>query len=200
VTRFRKTLVPLLVGCAAGMAHAQLDIPDEGMVGRFAPIIDAASRRHGVDGALVHALIFTESSYDPRAVSSQGALGLMQLMPETARRYGVRDALDPAQNIDGGVRMLRELLDLFEDDMALALAAYNAGPGAVIRAGNRIPRYDETLAFVPRVLGFYRAYRHSMETRVADDERFEPDPGGEPLLRAILAPAAEAPMTEPEGP
>ena len=198
MVRFRKALAPLIIGCASGMASGQLVVPDEGLARRYAPIIDAASRRHGVDGALVHALVFTESSYDASAISPQGALGLMQLMPETARRYGVRDALDPAQNVEGGVRMLRDLLDLFDGDMELALAAYNAGPGAVIRAGHRVPRNDETLTFVPRVLGFYRAYR-VMEAKASDDERLEAF-GMDALLRAAPSSPSASPAGEPEGP
>jgi soluble lytic murein transglycosylase-like protein len=80
----------------------------------------------------------------------------MQLMPETAKRYGVRNAFDPAQNINGGVKHLKELLVQFEGDMELAIAAYNAGPNAVIRAGNRIPAYPQTAAYVPRVIAYYR--------------------------------------------
>jgi hypothetical protein len=162
----------LLGGLAGTVAHsrpvpaaADLRAPDDAAARPFAGIIAAASRRHGVDEALVHSIVFVESSYDPEAVSSQGALGLMQLMPVTAERYGVRDALDPAQNVDGGVRFLRDLLDLFEGDIELTIAAYNAGANAVIRAGYRIPGNTETLAFVPRVLGYYEGRRAVAETR-----------------------------------
>jgi soluble lytic murein transglycosylase-like protein len=89
-------------------------------------------------------------------VSRKGALGLMQLMPATARRLGVRDPFDPAQNIQAGARYLRELLTQFRGDLALALAAYNAGEAAVMRAGYRVPPYAETLAYVPRVLRLAR--------------------------------------------
>lgn len=126
---------------------------------RFGVIVDKASRAHGVEVALVHALIFAESSYDPRAVSPAGAMGLMQLMPETARRYGVRDLFDPEQNVGGGVRHLKDLIEQFEGDIELAVAAYNAGPGAVTRAGNRVPPYPETARYVPRVLGHYHRLR-----------------------------------------
>jgi hypothetical protein len=204
VSRFRKALVPLIVGCASGIASAQLDIPDQAMARRYEALVDAMSRRHGVDGALVHAVIFTESSYEPRAVSPQGAMGLMQLMPATARRYGARNPFDAAQNIEAGVRMLRDLLDLFDHDMELALAAYNAGPGAVIRAGRRIPRNDETLSYVPRVLAFYRAYR-MLAAKAANEERFDPfdsfDPlDPEELFRALLATPDISPPREPEAP
>jgi hypothetical protein len=202
LTRFRKALLPLLLGCAGGLAHSQAELAPEATVRRFAGIVDAASRKHGVDGALVHALIFVESSYDPRAVSPQGALGLMQLMPETARRYGVRDALDPAQNVDGGVRMLKDLLEHFDQDVELALAAYNSGTSAVVRAGYRVPEYDETLAFVPRVMGYYAAYRTLAEPpRATGGARLEAIAGLDYLRRAIepaTAPAL-APPADPDG-
>ena len=133
---------------------------------RFAKLIEAVSRAHGVDPALVQAVILVESSYDPNAVSAAGAAGLMQLMPETARRHGVRDIFDPADNIRGGVRHLRELLALFDGDVELAIAAYNAGENAVIRAGYRIPPYRQTEAFVPKVIGHYhRLQPHAVAVR-----------------------------------
>ncbi len=126
---------------------------------RYAAIVDAASRAHGVEAALVHAVIFAESSYDPDARSPAGAAGLMQLMPVTAKHYGVRDLFDPAQNIQGGVTFLRDLLRQFDGNMELALAAYNAGSTAVVRAGNRIPPLAETQAYVPKVIDHYRRLR-----------------------------------------
>jgi soluble lytic murein transglycosylase-like protein len=101
---------------------------------------------------LLHAVIAVESGYDARAVSSKGALGLMQLMPATARRFGVADAFDPQQNLAGGAAYLKWLLDRFGGDLELTLAAYNAGEGAVARAGHRVPPFAETRAYVPRVL------------------------------------------------
>ncbi len=91
-----------------------------------------------------------------RGLSPAGASGLMQLMPDTAKRYGVRDIFDPAQNVQGGVRHLKDLLEMFGGDLELALAAYNAGPYAVIRAGNKVPPDPQTKAYVPRVIGYYR--------------------------------------------
>ena len=140
-------------------AGRDLDLPSEAEVRRFAPIVQRAARAHGVDEALVHAVIFAESSYDPDAVSPAGATGLMQLMPATAQHYGVRDLLDPAQNVNGGVRLLRDLLRQFDGNLELALAAYNAGAGAVIRAGNRVPPLRETAAYVPKVIAYYRHFR-----------------------------------------
>lgn len=142
-----------------GSAHAQ---PFEAEILRYSSMVESACRTHGVDGALVHALIRAESSYNPNAVSPAGASGLMQLMPDTAKRYGVRNIFDPAQNINGGVKHLKELLVLFEGDMELAIAAYNAGPNAVIRAGNRIPAYPQTVAYVPRVIEYYRQVQGSL--------------------------------------
>jgi len=136
-----------------------LDLPSEAEVRRFAPIVERAARVNGVDEALVHAVIFAESSYDPDAISPAGATGLMQLMPATAAQYGVRDLLDPAQNVSGGVRHLRDLLARFDGNVELALAAYNAGAGAVIRAGNRIPPRPETVAYVPKVIDYYRHFQ-----------------------------------------
>ena len=126
---------------------------------RYAAIVDAASRAHGVEAALVHAVIFAESSYDPDARSPAGAAGLMQLMPITAKHYGVKDLFDPTQNIQGGVTFLRDLLRQFNGNVELALAAYNAGSTAVVRAGNRIPPLAETQAYVPKVIDHYRRLR-----------------------------------------
>ncbi|MBI1943176.1 MAG: lytic transglycosylase domain-containing protein [Betaproteobacteria bacterium] len=130
-------------------------------VSRYMPMVRRAARKYGIDPWLLHSVIMAESGYDPHAVSPQGASGLMQLLPETAARMGVRDLFDPRQNIDGGARYLRNLLALFDNDVELALAAYNAGEGAVMRAGNRIPRMRETIAYVPKVLGHYRSARES---------------------------------------
>jgi soluble lytic murein transglycosylase-like protein len=113
------------------------------------------AERHGVDPLLVHAVVRTESGYDPKAISSKGAAGLMQLMPETARRYGVTDPFDPASNLDAGVRYLRHLLRMFGGNLSLALAAYNAGEEQVRRAGGRIPDYRETTEYVRRVRLYY---------------------------------------------
>ena len=131
---------------------------------KYVVIVDRASRASGVEDALVHALIFAESAYDPSAVSPAGAIGLMQLMPETARRYGVADLFDPEQNVRAGARHLKDLLEQFDGDVELAIAAYNAGPNAVIRAGNRVPPYAETRRYVPRVLAHYHRLRLGLHT------------------------------------
>ncbi len=121
---------------------------------RYVEIVDEMARAYRVDAELIHALIRTESNYNASAVSHKGAVGLMQLMPATARRYGVVDPRDAAQNIRGGVQYLRDLLDAFHHDLILTLAAYNAGEGAVARHGG-VPPYAETTAYVARVLNLY---------------------------------------------
>lgn len=114
--------------------------------------VQQAALAQSLDPLLLHAVIATESGYAVRAVSRRGALGLMQLMPATARQYGVTDPFDVAQNIGAGALHLRKLFDRFEQNPVLALAAYNAGVDAVVRSGSRIPPFAETQAYVPRVL------------------------------------------------
>jgi soluble lytic murein transglycosylase-like protein len=125
----------------------------------YAPHIELAASEAKIDVALVHAVITAESGYNPAALSRAGAQGLMQLMPGTAKRYAVKDAFDPKQNIIGGTRYLRDLLDMFDNNIELAVAAYNAGENAVIRHGNKIPPYRETQAYVPKVLRLYDKYK-----------------------------------------
>jgi soluble lytic murein transglycosylase-like protein len=123
--------------------------------------VRAAADRFRLDPALIHAVIEAESKYDPNAVSRKGAIGLMQVMPETGRRYGVRaqELRVPARNIATGAQYLADLLRLFEGNVELALAGYNAGEGAVARYGDTIPPYAETKLYVPRVVGFWNALR-----------------------------------------
>lgn len=121
---------------------------------RYAALIEAEATRQGVDPELVHAVIRAESSYRPRAESPAGARGLMQLMPATARRFGVTDRWSPAENLRGGIAYLKFLIKHFDGDLSLVLAAYNAGEGAVAKHGNQIPPYRETRTYVRRVLGF----------------------------------------------
>lgn len=129
---------------------------------RFNPLVEQAAREHQIDQALLRAVIAVESGYDPNAVSRKGAVGLMQLMPQTARRYGVKNIYDPAQNIQGGARYLRDLMGKFNNDLPLVLAAYNAGEDAIAQHGNRIPPYRETRSYVPRVMDFYRQYQREV--------------------------------------
>lgn len=125
---------------------------------RHAPKIREEARKHSVDPALVMAVIHTESAYDRKAVSRAGAVGLMQLMPQTAKQYGVKDRTNASQNINGGVRYLRHLLERYKFDIRLALAAYNAGETAVAKYGNKIPPYDETQHYVKVVVERYQKY------------------------------------------
>lgn len=121
----------------------------------YAQLIDSVAATHALPPALLHAVIEAESGYNAQAHSPKGAAGLMQLMPDTARELGVADVWDPAQNIDGGARYLKRMLQLFDDDLSLALAAYNAGPGAVRSSGRAVPPYAETRRYVPSVLERY---------------------------------------------
>jgi soluble lytic murein transglycosylase-like protein len=120
-----------------------------------------ASKAHRVDPALVYAVMRAESNYNPNAVSEKGAVGLMQIMPDTGRRFGLKEKelRVPGKNIRTGVQYLSELITLFDGDLRLAVAAYNAGENAVIRHGRRVPPYAETLAYVPRVLRVYEELR-----------------------------------------
>jgi soluble lytic murein transglycosylase-like protein len=117
-------------------------------------IIDSAAQRHNVDPNLVRAVVKVESNFNPRAVSRKGAMGLMQLMPATARNLNVSNPFDPQQNVDAGVRHLRQLLDSFQGDVSRSLAAYNAGSTAVVR-NNGVPPYAETRQYVQRITELY---------------------------------------------
>lgn len=122
----------------------------------YAHLIAAAAQANDVPAALLHAVVQAESRYNPNARSPKGAVGLMQLMPDTARELGVADALDPAANLDGGARYLKRMLTLFDNDVSLAVAAYNAGPDAVMSRGRVIPPFAETQRYVPSVMAQYR--------------------------------------------
>lgn len=122
---------------------------------KLTDIISAAAERHNIDEKLLHAIIRTESSYNKDATSPKGAVGYMQLMLDTAIRFGCFDRKDPNQNINGGTKYIKYLFTLF-DDIKLVVAAYNAGENAVIRYGNKIPPYPETQDYVKKVLSRYR--------------------------------------------
>lgn len=123
----------------------------------FDAIIRSKAREHKMDFALIKAIVHVESSFNPYAVSNRGARGLMQLLPETARRHGIHDVYDPAQNIEAGIRHLKYLNALFKNKNHLVLAAYNAGENAVLRHGG-IPPYTETQMYVRKVLQMKRQY------------------------------------------
>lgn len=142
---------PATLGGATGPAAARREA--------LLPHVREAARRHRLDEALLMALIEVESGFRADALSPAGAIGLMQLMPQTARRFGVADPWQPLANLDGGARYLRHLLGLFDGDLRLALAGYNAGEGSVLAAGRRIPPFKETQAYVPAVLDRLRHWR-----------------------------------------
>ncbi len=130
-------------------------------------IVDSA-KRNSVDPLLLYAIMHQESTFKPRAMSYKGARGLMQLMPGTAARFGVTSIWDPRQNIEGGTRYMRFLLDYFEGDVNLALAGYNAGEGAVIKYGYQIPPYSETREYVRRISKRYTLIRDPLAARTAN--------------------------------
>ncbi|MGC9944983.1 MAG: lytic transglycosylase domain-containing protein [Bryobacteraceae bacterium] len=133
---------------------------------RLTETVDRIARQNDLSPRLVHSVIQVESNYDPNAVSPKGAQGLMQLIPSTARRFGVSDIFDPADNIQGGARYLKYLLELYKGDEALALAAYNAGEGAVSRYGG-VPPFPETQDYVAKVRQRLAATPTPNETGVA---------------------------------
>ena len=130
----------------------------------FGDIIREAAKRYDVDADLITSVIAAESNFDPKAVSRRDARGLMQLLPSTATKLGVKNIFDPHENIDAGTRYLRELLLLYKNDLALTLAAYNAGPERVQRYGQRVPPFAETISYVRRVTQTY-SQRKSSPTR-----------------------------------
>lgn len=132
-------------------------VPDEGRPAAFAPLLAEAAAQTGVDRRLLQAVAQVESGFNPAARSPKGAEGIMQLIPATGRRYGVTDPYDARQNVLAGARYLADLLRRFDQDVDIALAAYNAGEGAVERFGRRIPPYRETRDYVPRVKRAYQA-------------------------------------------
>jgi soluble lytic murein transglycosylase-like protein len=133
---------------------------------QFEPLIREHAARHALRVELVRAVIQVESGYNPNARSPKGAMGLMQLMPATARQLGVRNAYDPAENIGGGCAYLRQLLDRYGDNEELALAAYNAGSGAVERHGNAVPPYRETRDYVNKVSRLTDVQRAALKQRI----------------------------------
>jgi len=121
----------------------------------FQKIIRAAAERYGVDADLIHCVVAVESNFDPKAVSPKNARGLMQLMPQTAAHFGVKNVFDPEENVNAGTRYLHELLAKYKNNLTLALAAYNAGPERVDQYGRRVPPYLETMKYVQRIAKSY---------------------------------------------
>ena len=130
---------------------------------QYGAIIEQIAGIYALESALVHAVVSAESAYNATAVSKKGAAGLMQLMPDTARRYGATDSFDPVQNLHAGSRYLSDLLKMFNGNVSLALAAYNAGENNVVKYGNQIPPFQETRMYVPKVLDLYRKYQVSLK-------------------------------------
>ena len=147
-------------------------------------IIDRHAVAYGVDPVLVRAVIQVESAFDPQCISQKGARGLMQLMPDTARRYGVRSIFDPEENIRGGVRYLCDLLNMFHNDLPRALAAYNAGENAVLKYAG-IPPYAETSMYVTRALTVYYGQPYGQATAFAGSRKAK-------LKGGFMAPVAAA--------
>ena len=158
----RPSAAPALA-MAAGTALEGFSTGDAG-VDRF---IVESSNRHGVDPVLIYSIMHRESSFKKFALSHKGARGLMQLMPATAARLGVRDIFDPRQNIEGGVKYMRILLNMFDGDVRLALAGYNAGEGAVLKYGRSVPPYRETQEYVRRISQRYALMRDPSTARTA---------------------------------
>ena len=151
-------------------------------------MVQAAAKKYDVDPLLVHSVIAVESGYNPYAVSPKGAQGLMQLMPGTARRFGVSNTFDPVENIDGGVRYLKYLLTLFPHDRKLAVAAYNAGEGAVWKYNYQIPPYPETEQYVYKVARKYGQARRAADAESADAQS---------RTEAAAAPQPDGPVYAP---
>lgn len=149
-------------------AHAGLGNAGKPQPRRYAAQFRSAARKHGLDDAWLRAIAHAESGFDAKAVSPKGALGVMQLMPATARTYGVTDAYSPAQSIDAGARHLRGLLRRYRGDLTLAAAAYNAGAGAVTRFGG-VPPYRETRAYIAKVQALHAGYRHALKPAAPRD-------------------------------
>jgi soluble lytic murein transglycosylase-like protein len=164
-----------------GRLHAPEASVQNPQIGKIDTLADQIASQHRVDPSLVHAVIQVESDYDPKAVSSKGAMGLMQLIPETAARLGVGNPFDPRQNIEGGVTYLKYLLKLFHGSVPLALAAYNAGENSVIRWGG-IPPITETQDYVQKVTRLYRPNRQAGAQKATD-----PQVSTAPILRYVDA-------------
>jgi soluble lytic murein transglycosylase-like protein len=156
-------------------------------------LVQSISREHGVDPKLVDAMVRVESSYNPNAVSRRGAMGLMQLMPATAKRLDVDDPFDPEKNIRGGVREFARLVDRYSGNLQLALAAYNAGEGAVARYRG-VPPYNETRDYVSRIMTLYtgRPYRMGGVSRPARPVKMVRDPNGAMVITNTTSGASDS--------
>ena len=150
-------------------APARISVTSRISLGEFDEYIDEAAVRYKMPPALVRAVMHAESAFDPNAISVVGASGLMQLMPATAREMYVKDIFDPKDNIEGGVRYLRVLANEFDGDMVKMVAAYNAGPDAVKRYGGQVPPFQETQAYVRKVISLYFQYKTQAQVAQGDE-------------------------------
>jgi len=168
---------------------------------RYRPLVESISRSNGVDPNLIDAMIRTESNYNAWAVSPKGAIGLMQLIPETGRRFGVQNFFDPQQNIEGGVRYIKYLLEMFGGNVDLSLAAYNAGENLVARLG-KIPPYPETRNYVRKIRAVYTKPSIASLTSSLKREPISPaDPVDAPKIGPVVsAGPAEKPQDPPVAP
>ena len=158
----------------------------------FGQLVKAAATRYGVDAELISSVIAAESNFDPKAISRRNARGLMQLLPETAAQYGAQNIFDPKENIDAGTHYLRDLLERYNNDLALALAAYNAGPQRVQQYG-RVPPYVETISYVRRVRRAYEKSKSGNSPKAAPNPPAKSTPpaaGAKPSKSAAKPPAA----------
>jgi soluble lytic murein transglycosylase-like protein len=142
----------------------------------YGELIQSAAKKYGVDEDLLFSVITAESNFNPRAISRRGACGLMQLLPSTAKRFGVNNIFDPGENIDAGTHYLRDLMALYQGDLALTLAAFNAGPGAVQHYG-RVPPYGETISYVRAIRKTY------VQRKLKSDVKLETKPENETIGR-----------------
>ncbi len=153
-------------GTATTASATPLSAGESAQSSQYDSLVEAAAQRYGIEPAVLHGLIQQESGFDPSAQSSAGASGLTQLMPATASSMGVANPLNPAESIEGGARYLSQLMGQFSGNTTDALAAYNAGPGAVKQYGG-VPPYAETQSYVTKVLGYAEAFRQSHPTSAA---------------------------------
>jgi soluble lytic murein transglycosylase-like protein len=164
--------------------------PRESAAPELKNLIDSIAEENQVEAPLVRSVIQTESNYNPLAVSNKGAEGLMQLIPSTARRFGVRNTFDSTQNVEGGVKYLKYLLDLFHGDYSRAVAAYNAGEGAVSRYGG-VPPYKETQNYVAQVARHLETERRSFTRKAPATAAPSPDAGSAETYNPVIASVSE---------